>query len=165
MPRLTIVTGTELNSKTDAANRSGRESPHINLKIQTCSNALNHIWQRSSKAARLLPKHLTQINVKHEMKSMCYYTLWSCWCKFLLFFLQYLFIAFRYEEYWNCWTISISNHCSGRQWEWWKARGTATLWSVFSQDPTTTNGRETTTTSGRNLTTTRPGCATSITRP
>ena len=60
--------------------------------------------------------------------------------------------------------ISISNHCSGR-WEWWKARGAATLWSVFSQDPTTTNGRETTTTNGRDLTTTRPACAPSITRP
>ena len=36
--------------------------------------------------------------------------------------------------------ISISNHCSGR-WEWWKARGAATLWSVFSQDPTTTEKR------------------------
>ena len=58
--------------------------------------------------------------------------------------------------------ISISNHCSGR-WEWWKARGAATLWSVFSQDPTTANGRETTTTNGRDLTTTRP--APSITRP
>ena len=51
------------------------------------------------------------------------------------------------------------------QWEWWKARGTARLWSVFSQDPTTTNGRETTTTNGRDLTTTRPACAPSITRP
>ena len=29
----------------------------------------------------------------------------------------------------------------------WKARGTATLWSVFSRGPTTTNGRKTTATS------------------
>ena len=29
----------------------------------------------------------------------------------------------------------------------WKARGTATLWSVFSRGPTATNGRKTTATS------------------
>ena len=61
----------------------------------------------------------------------------------LIFFpVLYLMSSYRLLELLD--HINIKSLFRG-QWEWWKARGTARLWSVFSQDPTTTNGRETTT--------------------